>query len=46
MDEFIGNLDFVIGKKIEELLFDLNKNKGIILIIVIYDLDLVVCCDW
>lgn len=32
-DEPTGNLDSATGKKIEELLFDLNKNKGITLIV-------------
>lgn len=44
-DEPTGNLDSATGKKIEELLFDLNKNKGITLIIVTHDPDLVARCD-
>lgn len=44
-DEPTGNLDSATGKKIEELLFDLNKNKGITLIIVIHDPDLAARCD-
>ncbi|EIW2103315.1 ABC transporter ATP-binding protein [Enterococcus faecalis] len=44
-DEPTGNLDFATGKKIEELLFDLNKNKGITLIIVTHDPDLAARCD-
>ncbi|MCB8490162.1 ABC transporter ATP-binding protein, partial [Enterococcus faecalis] len=39
------NLDSATGKKIEELLFDLNKNKGITLIIVTHDPDLAARCD-
>lgn len=44
-DKPTGNLDSATGKKIEELLFDLNKNKGITLIIVTHDPDLAARCD-
>ncbi|KAJ77140.1 ABC transporter, ATP-binding protein [Enterococcus faecalis AZ19] len=44
-DEPTGNLDSATGKKNEELLFDLNKNKGITLIIVTHDPDLAARCD-
>ena len=44
-DEPTGNLDSVTGRKIEELLFDYNKNHGSTLIIVTHDEDLANKCD-
>lgn len=44
-DEPTGNLDSENGARIEELLFDLNRNKGITLIIVTHDDDLAAKCD-
>ena len=43
-DEPTGNLDSVTGEKIEEILFSLNKNKNITLIIVTHDHELAERC--
>lgn len=44
-DEPTGNLDSENGARIEELLFSLNRKKGITLIIVTHDNDLAKQCD-
>ena len=44
-DEPTGNLDSTTGAKIEQLLFDLNREKGITLIIITHDNELAVRCD-
>lgn len=44
-DEPTGNLDSTTGGKIEDLLFKLNKEKGITLIVVTHDTDLAARCD-
>jgi putative ABC transport system ATP-binding protein len=44
-DEPTGNLDSATGAKIEDLLFQQNKDEGITLIIVTHDPDLAARCD-
>lgn len=44
-DEPTGNLDSTTGQKIIDLLFSLNKEKGITLIVVTHDEDLAKRCD-
>jgi putative ABC transport system ATP-binding protein len=44
-DEPTGNLDSENGARVEELLFNLNREKGITLIIVTHDEDLAAKCD-
>lgn len=44
-DEPTGNLDSATGAKIEDLLFGLNREKGITLIVVTHDEDLAAKCS-
>ena len=44
-DEPTGNLDSVTGDKVVELLFKLNKEKGITLVVVTHDPDLAAMCS-
>jgi putative ABC transport system ATP-binding protein len=44
-DEPTGNLDSATGAKIEELLFKLNKEQGISLVVVTHDPELAKRCD-
>ena len=44
-DEPTGNLDSVTGKNVEDILFDLNREQGITLVIVTHDEDLANRCD-
>lgn len=45
VDEFIGNLDVKNSEKVEGLLFKMNREKGMMFVLVIYDNNLVVKCD-
>jgi putative ABC transport system ATP-binding protein len=44
-DEPTGNLDTMTGSLVEDILFSLNKDKGITLVIVTHDPDLAARCD-
>ncbi|TFD77752.1 ABC transporter ATP-binding protein [Cryobacterium fucosi] len=44
-DEPTGNLDTATGAVVEDILFALNKDKGITLIIVTHDIELAARCD-
>lgn len=44
-DEPTGNLDSATGEMVEKMLFDLNKEKGITLVIVTHDPDLAAKCQ-
>jgi len=44
-DEPTGNLDSATGAVVEDILFDLNRSRGITLIIVTHDEDLAARCD-
>ena len=45
-DEPTGNLDSETGAKVEELLFNYNKQEGATLIVVTHDVDLAKKCDY
>jgi putative ABC transport system ATP-binding protein len=44
-DEPTGNLDTATGAVVEDILFDLNRDQGITLIVVTHDEDLAARCD-
>jgi putative ABC transport system ATP-binding protein len=44
-DEPTGNLDTVTGRLVEDLLFSLNREKGITLVIVTHDTELAARCE-
>ncbi|MET0842441.1 MAG: ABC transporter ATP-binding protein [Mycetocola sp.] len=44
-DEPTGNLDSATGRLVEDILFSLNKERGITLVVVTHDTDLAARCD-
>ena len=44
-DEPTGNLDSATGRLVEDILFDLNKQQGITLVVVTHDAELATRCD-
>jgi putative ABC transport system ATP-binding protein len=44
-DEPTGNLDTATGEVVEDILFDLNREQGITLVIVTHDPELAARCD-
>lgn len=44
-DEPTGNLDSATGESVEQMLFDLNREQGITLVVVTHDSDLASRCD-
>jgi putative ABC transport system ATP-binding protein len=44
-DEPTGNLDSTTGQGVEDILFDLNREQGITLVVVTHDADLAARCD-
>ena len=44
-DEPTGNLDTATGRLVEDILFSLNREKGITLVIVTHDAELAALCD-
>ena len=44
-DEPTGNLDTATGAVVEDILFDLNRDNGITLIVVTHDEELAARCD-
>lgn len=44
-DEPTGNLDTATGRLVEDILFDLNQNSGITLVVVTHDTELAARCD-
>ena len=44
-DEPTGNLDTATGRLVEDILFDLNRDRGITLVIVTHDEELAARCD-